>query len=458
MLNRLRVNNFKSWKKLDISLGSVTGLFGTNSSGKSSLLQFLLLLKQARNATDRGIVLDFGGSDQLVNLGSFRDLIFDHDETAVLSWGIRWELAGKLVIKDSMKKRTETLAAGTSLAHTSQVQLNGKALVCNKIEYRFGDYRFFTEPKKTSNTEYSLSAITPAEAEPFKFVRALQRAWALPGPVKTYLFPDQAKTYFKNAGFLSDFEAEYESLMDSIFYLGPLREYPRREYQWSGSPPSDVGRRGEKAIEAILSATNKGERRNLGGKTHYKAFEEMIGYWLKYLGLIHEFKVEEIGTDSNLYRTRVKRDEKSPYALLTDVGFGVSQVLPALVLLYYVPEGSIVLMEQPEIHLHPAVQSGLADVIINVTAARNLQVVVESHSEHMLRRFQRRVAEGLITNDKIKLYFCDSVAGESKLHDLELDNFGEIQNWPPNFFGDEMGEITAMRKAILQRKIRAAKK
>lgn len=455
MLNRLLLNNFKAWKKLDISFGAVTGLFGTNSSGKSSLLQFLLLLKQTRNATDRGIVLDFGGADQLVNLGSFRDLIHGHDESATLAWRMKWDLPEKLTIKDSTKKRTEILTSANSLSHASQVQLNGKALISNRLEYKFGEYRFVTEPKKTSTTEYSLTANASKDASGFKFVRTQSRVWALPGPVKTYLFPDQAKTYFKNADFLSDFEAEYESLMDSIFYLGPLREYPRREYQWSGSPPSDVGRRGEKAIEAILSATQRGEKRNLGGKTRYKAFDEMIAYWLKYLGLIHEFKVEEIGTDSNLYRTRVKRDEKSPYALLTDVGFGVSQVLPALVLLYYVPEGSIVLMEQPEIHLHPSVQSGLADVILNVAEARKLQVIVESHSEHMLRRFQRRVAEAEIEYEKVKLYFCDSKAGESRLLNLELDIFGEIKNWPSNFFGDEMGEIAAMRKAILRRKLNA---
>ena len=92
----------------------------------------------------------------------------------------------------------------------------------------------------------------------------------------------------------------------------------------------------------------------------------MIAYWLKELKLIHEFKIEEIGAGANLYRAIVKRDAKSPPALLTDVGFGVSQVLPALVLLYYVPEGSTVIMEQPEIHLHPSVQSGLADVILTV--------------------------------------------------------------------------------------------
>ena len=69
---------------------------------------------------------------------------------------------------------------------------------------------------------------------------------------------------------------------------------------------------------------------------------------------------------------------------MTDVGFGVSQVLPVLVLLYYVPEGSIVLMEQPEIHLHPSVQSDLADVMLEVAHdIVEVQIIVESHSEHL---------------------------------------------------------------------------
>ena len=68
MLKRLTVTQFKAWSSLDMRLGKVTGLFGENSSGKSSVLQFLLLLKQTKNATDRGLVLDFGGPNELVNL------------------------------------------------------------------------------------------------------------------------------------------------------------------------------------------------------------------------------------------------------------------------------------------------------------------------------------------------------------------------------------------------------
>jgi predicted ATPase len=456
MLDRLFVNNFKAWKTLDIKLGRVTGLFGTNSSGKSSLLQFLLLLKQTKNATDLGLVLDFGGPGQLVNLGSYRDVVHAHNVEASLEWGVKWTLPQKANIYDPTKKRTEVLASGSSLIIKSVAHPQGSLLISDYLEYKFAGFRFSVSPKKAGSTEFQLEAECPENSD-FRFVRNKQRAWSLPGPIKTHLFPSQAKTYYQNAEFLSLFETEYEAMMDSIYYLGPLREYPKREYPWSGTSPLDVGLRGERTIEAILSATARGETRNLRYRSPHKPFQEMIAYWLKELRLIHEFKIDEIGSGANLYRAVVRRDAKSSEALLTDVGFGVSQVLPALVLLYYVPEGSTVLMEQPEIHLHPSVQSGLADVIMTVAKARNLQVIVESHSEHLLRRFQRRVAEKSYSSEDLKLYFCDSIGGESKLVDLQMDLFGQIENWPPDFFGDEMTEIAETRKAILRRQMEMAK-
>ena len=72
MLNRLKIENFKAWREADLRFGKVTGFFGTNSAGKSSLLQLLLLLKQTRNATDRGLVLDFGGPADMVKLSGLR--------------------------------------------------------------------------------------------------------------------------------------------------------------------------------------------------------------------------------------------------------------------------------------------------------------------------------------------------------------------------------------------------
>lgn len=454
MLSHLFVENFKAWKELDIEFGQVTGLFGTNSSGKSSLLQFLLMLKQTKNATDRGLVLDFGASGQLVNLGSYQDIIHAHNRKARLKWILKWSLSRALTLV--LVERNDTLASGSDIAISSVARQNGLSLVSDFLEYQFGEYKFFIKSKDTNPAEFELySKLPDSSLLQFNRINVATSSSPLPGPIKTHLFPDQAKTYYKHADFLSIFEAEYESMMDSIYYLGPLREYPKREYTWSGASPTDVGWRGERTMEAILAASLKGETRALGNGAEPLSFQEIIAHWLKELNLIHEFKIEEIAPGTNLYWAIVKRDANGPTALLTDVGFGVSQILPALVLLYYVPEGSTVLMEQPEIHLHPSVQSGLADVILKVAETRKLQVIVESHSEHLLRRLQRRVAENQFKADQIKLFFCDSVNGESKLIDLELDAFGQIQNWPPNFFGDEMTEIAETRKAILRRKMEA---
>ena len=181
--------------------------------------------------------------------------------------------------------------------------------------------------------------------------------------------------------------------------------------------------------------------------------EYMVAFWLKELNLVHSFQVEPIAKEGgNIYRVKVQRHPNSPSVLITDVGFGVSQILPAIVLCYYAPEGSIIILEQPEIHLHPAVQAGLADVFIDAIKTRNIQIVFESHSEHLLKRLQRRIAEAKIDPKETALYFCESDNGSSKLTELNLDLFGTIRNWPKDFFGDQFGEMAETTKAAIKRK------
>ena len=103
MLNRLKLENFKAWRKADLTFGKVTGFFGTNSAGKSSLLHLLLMLKQTRNATDRGIVLDFGGPGSLVNLGTFEDVVHRHDKNEAIGWHLDWTLPERLTIEDPLE-------------------------------------------------------------------------------------------------------------------------------------------------------------------------------------------------------------------------------------------------------------------------------------------------------------------------------------------------------------------
>ena len=395
-----------------------------------------------------------GGPDKLANLGSFGDVVHRHEDDEDISWKLAWELPSPRKIPDPMGRRNDILFEDSRLQTECEVGTRLSSLWVYNLSYTFDDTVFSLRPSSEKPTEFELDS----DNDGFEFVRNRGRAWALPGPIKTHRFPDQARTFYQNTEFLGDFELEYEALMDRIFYLGPLREYPKREYMWSGASRMMLG-----IVGSVRSTRSSPpllmERREISVSTNItKPFQEFIAHWLKELGLIESFSIREIARGSNLYRAMVKKNRASSEVLLTDVGFGVSQVLPALVLLFYVPKGSIVLMEQPEIHLHPSVQSGLADAIINAARTRDVQVIVESHSEHLMRRFQRRVAEDAEGEmPEVKLYFTSMAGRMAQLSDLKLNGFGEIENWPDNFFGDELGEIAKTRLATLQRKMNSKK-
>jgi predicted ATPase len=446
----MRIENFKSWSRARIEFGRVTGIFGTNSSGKTSLLQFLLLLKQTKDVTDRRTVLDFGGPDRLVDLGTFQDVISRHDQARSLSWSLRWYNPEPLRISNPAGPRTDILVESNSLRIAADVVLNRGRLTTRELEYDLGKAKFSLSAKETEGRTRGYQ-LTSTGLNDFRFLRTMGRAWELPGPVKSYAFPDQARTYFQNSGFLSELESAYEFQMDKVFYLGPLREYPKRDYYWSKTRPSDVGWKGERTIEAILAATADNETHNLKFRSPRMSFQAVISHWLKEMKLIDAFRMEEIGKDSNRWQAKVRVAPEAPEVLLTDVGFGVSQVLPVLTLMYFVGEGATIILEQPEIHLHPFAQSALADVVLNVAKNRKIQFIIESHSEHFLQRLQRRVAEGLIESDKIQLYFVSMKNGESALQHLELDLFGSILNWPEQFFGDPFAEAAAIEKARIRR-------
>ncbi|UPH71731.1 DUF3696 domain-containing protein [Abyssibius alkaniclasticus] len=451
MLKSLHFQNFKSWREAELDCAPITGFFGTNSSGKTSLIQFLLMLKQTKDGTDRAISLDLNGD--MVSLGTASDAIHRHDESLLLRWDLEFTLETDLALADATEKRTAVIAKSRKFGVSAANFVQNKAPISNRLSYRLGGLEFTLEPKGSQNLQFDLTCKKLQEgAVDFSFLRTKGRAWQLPGPIKSYAFPDQARTYFQNAGFLADLEAAYEAQLDQLYYLGPLRQYPQRDYLWSRSRPSDVGQRGEKAIDAILAATEAKEQRNLKKKGHLKTFQEMIAYWLKEMCLIEEFRVEEIAPNSNRWQARVKTRKDASEVLLTDVGFGISQVLPVITLLQYVPEGSTVILEQPEIHLHPLAQAALADVIIQAAVHRKVQVILESHSEHLLLRLQRRIAEEAISSDDVLLYFCDAPKGESKITKLDVDLFGNINNWPDKFMGDAFSEAAQAEIARLKRK------
>jgi hypothetical protein len=464
MLTSLRIQRFKSWADTgEMRFAPITGLFGTNSSGKTSILQLLLLLKQTVESTDRAQVLDMGDDRSLVNLGTFREIVYGHPPLGIeasgsepnVQWSLAWSLPAPLSVEDpeavdTTLFSTDCLRFGARIAETGRSANVGP--VVDYFAYELpgaGDdrRRRFGMQRKTGPERYELIA------EEFELKRPRGRPPHLPPPVKCYGFPDQVFGYYQNTGFLADLQLAFERYFSSVYYLGPLRDYPRRQYTWAGGRPSDMGRRGERAIDALLASREPNSRMKRPGRRNRATVGEVVAGWLERLGLVAGFEVEPVAPGSSLYQVFVRRVSGVPRVLITDVGFGVSQILPVLTLCYYVPEGSTIVLEQPEIHLHPAVQAGLADVLIDAMQTRHVQIVLESHSEHLLARLQRRIAEEKLRSTDAALYFCDMApSGRSRITSLELDAYGDIINWPEGFFGDELGERAAMMEAALSRR------
>jgi predicted ATPase len=127
-----------------------------------------------------------------------------------------------------------------------------------------------------------------------------------------------------------------------------------------------------------------------------------------------------------------------------DVGYGVSQVLPVLIELS-LRQQSVVCIEQPEIHLHPALQANLADLLIESASdvGRANQVIVETHSEHLILRIQRRIREGSLDASQVKVLYVDQDSdGSSHVIDLKIGADGEFATeWPGGFFEERITEL-----------------
>ena len=455
MLTHLHIKNFKAWKDTGpIRLAPLTVIFGSNSAGKSSLGHLLLALQQTARSSDRKRALHLGDAGSLIDLGTFEDCLHGHDLTQTLSFELAWGLTRSLEVRDPLQPAVRyqgdhirlEVALSANKSHQPEVKDLRYSLGKNQTEVL--DVMVSRDDKHKPHLSSNV----------YGFKMADGRKWPLEEPEKFYRLSDISLARYKNAGFLADFALATENMLEQISYLGPLRNHPQRLYQWSGDMPASVGPNGEYAVAAILAAQDEGRRLNRGPKLHTQSFAEFIASWLKDLGVIHEFYVQPVAAGRKEYEVLVKTHAKAPLVKITDVGFGVSQVLPALVQAFYCPPHSTVWMEQPEIHLHPQVQAELADVFISATQSRengkprHTQLIVESHSEHFLNRLQRRVAEGAIDADDVAVYFCRRSDSATELEPLRLNSYGEIENWPDSFFGDEMADIAGRALAVMKRK------
>jgi predicted ATPase len=459
MLKKLRIQNFKGWEDTgELRMAPLTVFFGTNSSGKSSILQFLMMLKQTARSPDRNLVLNYGDKNAAVELGSFRDAVHMRSLKRMIEFDITWSLPKQIEIEDS---KHEKIYSGDGIGFHAKIR-NYKGLdYLERFEYQLldKDEEKLAIGMRSSGSKISSGKYKVDPKRAYKLVGNRGRQWDLPSPKNNYDFPDEFYSYYQNTDVASDLSLEYRNVFNKMNYLGPLRVYPSRDYSFAGATPEEVGWTGSAAIGAVLAASRAGRKLSTGNRQRNYPFEVFLAQRLEELELIESFQAKEIGRNSQRYEVEVRVTKESPLVNMKDVGFGVSQILPVIVQCYYSKPDSIIIMEQPELHLHPRVQANLADSFITALrskedgADRNVQIVVESHSEHFLRRLQKRIAEEELTEDDVAIYFCDRENGKSVIEELEVDTYGNIRNWPENFFGDQFAEIADQQKRAIERQI-----
>ena len=433
MITHIKMKNFKSWEDSGkVKLAPLTGFFGTNSSGKSSLLQMLLLLKQT---VDSDEFIFFGDENSLVNLGDFREVIHGHDVEAglELEFGSKPKESFGILLYEEKPDGIEGIFTKLINHFTFHTSISAPTLRSELLMARLAYY--CVGPDGNWNIE-----------------------WKPQGRV--YVDGDETESLeVKNCYGSSDdsidsllelLSSAFEELFSHVYYLGPTRVHPQRLYHWEGTHPKEIDLWGDKAIDALLSA---GVRKlKSSNKEDGMLIETRISEWLQKMELAYSFQlIPTRSLEDKNYEVRFRKTTNSTEVTLADMGHGVSDLFPLLVHCYYVPEESTLILEQPGIHLHPKAQADLADLLIEVITERNLQILIESHSEHLLTRLQLRIAEQQIAASDTALYFCENENGVSTIKPLDVDELGNIKNWPKNFFGNVRGDLAKMTREQMKR-------
>jgi hypothetical protein len=223
--------------------------------------------------------------------------------------------------------------------------------------------------------------------------------------------------------------------MDSLVYLGPLRRPPARFQIISGAMRTGVGREGEFAAEIL-------RRRNTDVLPRVNAWLARldIPYSIDASPLLDEDLSTTIGDVVVLVLTDLRSGLKvSP----GDVGFGISQLLP-IVVQTLVGAETIVCIEQPEIHVHPRLQADVADLFVeSVRRRRGRQLIIETHSEHLMLRVQNHVRAGDLDPEDIAVLYVDNDEhGDASVIRLRLDENGKfLDDWPHGFFEERFDEV-----------------
>lgn len=239
-------------------------------------------------------------------------------------------------------------------------------------------------------------------------------------------------------------------LRNRVIHLGPLRQDP--DVVQKSAPAAaagHVGTKGEYTAAVLHALREKAVLCPLpepGVSPRRMPLADALNLWVATLGVAESIEtVERPRFGIEVWVTQRDIPERVD---LMSVGVGVSQLLPVLVMCLLAEPGSLILLEQPELHLHPAVQQDLGDFLLAI-AQSGRQLIVETHSEHVVSRLRRRIAEDTtdLLVDDVHIVFAWQEQGQSQYQRVKPNRYGALEEWPPGFFDQASYEAQAIIKA-----------
>ena len=435
---KLSINNFKAIRELNgYNFNSINIISGVNSSGKTSFIQFLLMLKQTLEAQSANPALIFEGN--WVKLGNYDTLVYKKDISKSIGFELQFDQ------KDIQEIFQPIYGIEEISVKVNYAQMDNKCVLSNivityntpQMQRKNHSINFVKE-----NNTYKVD-ISKHTALFGDFSELLENRGTLSG---ISFFPTTFFTEINNPDSSIDgtptkriaIEVKTKEIQDvineifsNISYIGPLREEPKDLYSSNGKGKY-IGCKGEYAAQFFEEeANNTVEFYDIqNNKLQQMALSEAVKYWIcDVFKLVKNIKTEKY-KDSYVVKVINHYDVEST---IRQVGFGISQVLPIVVEGLRMDKNGILILEQPEIHLHPKVQSALFDFIYSLSLTGR-KFVIETHSDHFITRMRRRVAE---SNDrleeKINLVFVEEKEMEHSFRKLDLDDMGTFDYFPNDF-------------------------